>query len=113
MDTLNESLEMFYKYVENLPKACSYISNLIKEDNISEAFNLILNFTEGVDWIVQMNRLLVNERAIHPIEIEKLQLFLSEITEGLQVQDYIVIADLFEYEIVPFFEAYLNEGGRN
>ena len=113
MDEIKNSINMFNEYVGNLPKASTYISDMIKQDDLPTALNLILIFSEGMSWVIEMNTLLVKENVVKPLNIDQLKTFLAEITEGLLVQDYILIADLLEYEIVPFFEEYIKEGEVN
>lgn len=112
-EIVKESLEMYVQYMEALPSNCLKIANLIKEDSILIAIDLIRQYTEGMDWLIQMNQLLVSHGVIEELNIEELQGFLVEMTDALQIQDYVLIADLFEYEIAPFFEAYIAEINMN
>lgn len=108
-EIVNESLEMYIEYMRNLPNACLHISNLIKEDGLINAINLIRQFSDGMSWVIDMNKLLVANNVVHQLDITQVQGFLSEITDAFESQDYVLIADLFEYELVPYFERHLQE----
>ena len=48
---------------------------------------------------------LLNENGLEVLfEVEKIHEFLNEMNDGLEIQDYVLVADMFEYEIAPFFE---------
>jgi hypothetical protein len=106
---VKESLEMYIEYMRNLPNACLHISNLIKEDGLINAINLIRQFSDGMSWVIDMNTLLVANNVVHVLDITQIQEFLSEITDAFESQDYVLMADLFEYELVPYFERHLQE----
>lgn len=99
-----ESVISYNEYLSKLPDGCQKIADLLREDSLVEAFNLIIQFSEGVDWLSKMNGLL-NENGVEvSLDIEKIHEFLEEVNNALEIQDYIVVADMFEYEIAPFFQ---------
>lgn len=105
MDNLmKETMESYNQYISALPSGCQEIADLIREDRILEATRSILHFSEGVGWLVNANRLLADKGKLILLEPEKIHEFLDEINSGLEIQDYIIVADMFEYEIKPFFE---------
>ncbi|MFU8646605.1 hypothetical protein ACNA06_04660 [Lysinibacillus sp. RSDA_15] len=112
-EVVKESLEMYVEYVRNLPRACLHISNLIKEEGLISAINLIRQFSEGMSWVIDMNTLLSTHNAVKPLDIVEIQGFLTEITEAFEAQDYVLMSDLFEYELSPYFENHLHENSLN
>lgn len=101
---LKETMESYNQYISGLPKGCQLIADLIREDRIHEAMRSILQFSDGMTWIVDANRLITENDQMNQLDPEKIHEFLEEINSGLEIQDYIVVADMFEYEIKPFFE---------
>lgn len=103
-DLLKETMESYNRYISGLSSGCQLIADLIREDRIQEALRSILQFSEGMAWIVDANRLLTENGQSNQLNPEKIHEFLEEINSGLEIQDYVIVADMFEYEIKPFFE---------
>lgn len=99
-----ESIESYNQYIDRLPSGCLKISELIRSDEIREALTMILDFGEGVTWLNEMNELIKKSGYTVHLEISKIHEYLNEINEALSIQDFIIVADMFEYEIAPFFE---------
>ncbi|MDF2065821.1 hypothetical protein [Bacillus sp. Cr_A10] len=105
MDKLiKETMESYNDYLKKLPNGCQKVADDIRQDNLSEAFQGILQFSEGATWLVDANLLLEKNSFLNPINPEKINEYLNEINSGLEIQDYVIVADMFEYEIKPFFE---------
>ncbi len=99
-----EIMESFNEYLKVIPAGCESIVAFLRDGNNEEALKLILHFSEGVSWLGEVNRLLVCNGINNSLPIGKIHGFLEEINEGLGIQDYLLVADIFEYEIKQFFE---------
>lgn len=99
-----DTMESYNQYISSLPNGCQVIADLFREDRIQEGVRNILQFSEGMGWIVDANRLLAENGQSVLLQPEKIHEFLEEVNSGLEIQDYILVADMFEYEIKPFFE---------
>lgn len=105
MDKLiKETMESYNEYLLKMPAGCQRVADDIRQDNLSDAFKGILQFSEGATWLVDANFLLEKNSYINPINPNKINGYLNEINSGLEIQDYVIVADMFEYEIKPFFE---------
>ncbi|ATP39073.1 hypothetical protein CSE16_02995 [Solibacillus sp. R5-41] len=98
-----ETIESYNMYVEKVPVGAEYIANSLREDNVNEALKAIKDFSEGILWLSEASKLLKVNGVTANLNIEKIQEFLIEINNGLEIQDYVLVADMFEYEIAPFF----------
>lgn len=103
-EVIQESMESYNKYVQNVIFGTVEIANKLRMDEAKEALNMISNFTEGIIWISEVNEKLRGLGYSVDLKIDSIQEFFEEINEGLQNQDFILVADMFEYEISPFFE---------
>ncbi|MBI6865215.1 hypothetical protein [Lysinibacillus fusiformis] len=101
---LNELIEMYNSYIKNVPNGATYIAEKLREDELTSALVSIKDFSEGIMWLTQASELINSNRGKVVLEVERLQEFLLEVNDGLERQDYVVVADMFEYEIAPFFE---------
>ncbi|CAM5191050.1 hypothetical protein UACE39S_04181 [Ureibacillus acetophenoni] len=99
-----EVIESYNNYIGRVSAGCIQIAEHLRKDEISEAMQMILQFSEGMGWLVQVSELLNQNNVEVNLESEKVNEFLNEINHGLEIQDYVIVADMFEYEIAPFFE---------
>ncbi|MFF2796878.1 hypothetical protein [Lysinibacillus xylanilyticus] len=99
-----ETVISYNKYLNQIIDGCNSIVNKIKTDNFTEALQMILQFSEGVEWLAEVNEKLAHFGYQNQMSMEKNHEFLEQINSGLEIQDFILIADIFEYEIKPFFE---------
>ena len=105
MDEIQKDIiESYNNYILNIPNGCQEIVNHIRENKMQKALGMILDFSEGVNWLVEVNRILKSQGISKLLEVEKIHDFLEEINNGLEIHDFLLVADLFEYEIKPFFE---------
>ncbi|MGE7931981.1 hypothetical protein [Viridibacillus arvi] len=100
-----EAVESYNEYLMKIPNGCQKIADNFRESKITEALNLIIYFTEGANWLIEVSELLRKNSILVSLKTEKIHEYLKEINQGLEIQDYILVADMFEYEIGPFFEA--------
>jgi hypothetical protein len=99
-----ETQESFYDYMERVARGSETIANYLREDKVGEAMQLIVQFSEGVAWLIQVILLMKDHHCYIKVNPSQMNEFLVEINEGLERQDYVIVADMFEYEIKPFFE---------
>lgn len=102
MDKL-EIVDEYYKYVAKIPAGLQYIADNLRADNIPAALNEILNFSEGITWIKQMEEILSDQGVNTNLNKKQLEGYLNLINEGLEKQDFVLVADIFEYEMLPYF----------
>lgn len=104
MIELQEVLVSYNAYIKNVPTGAIYIANNLRDDNLNNALIAIKDFSEGVLWLSEASGLMKKHGAKADLNIDQIQEFLIEVNEGLEKQDYVLVADMFEYEIAPFFE---------
>lgn len=104
MNEITEVVESYNSYIQNIAPGSLQIAAHLRSDEVQEALQLILQFSEGMGWLVQATDLLKQNDVTVTLQVEQIHEFLNEINDGLQIQDYVLVADMFEYEIAPFFE---------
>lgn len=100
---LVETIESYNNYLSILPSGSLKIAELLRENSIVESLNNIQNFTDGVLWLADAGKLFSKNNIQVDLNVEKIHSYLNEINEGLTLQDFNLVADLFEYELAPFF----------
>lgn len=101
---LHETIESYNIYLKKLPAGCQKIADDLRGNQISESLRQIIDFTGGVKWLSGASDLFQKNGLKVDLKTEKINEFLQEINHGLEIQDYVLVADMFEYEIQPFFE---------
>lgn len=98
MEQKLEALETAKNYINNLKEAIDKIYNYISEGKENNAIALIPSFTEGIEWLSQV---LVLTKDVHKkdLNIDGLNDVLKEVVEAIENEDYILVGDLFKYEI--------------
>lgn len=103
-EILAETIQSYNEYLTKVSPGCLQIAHLLRQDDIGGALRMILQFSEGMNWLVEARELFVQNGVKATLEVEKIHEFLNEINNGLEILDYVIVADMFEYEIAPFFE---------
>lgn len=104
MNNYKEISEDFNEYLEKLPTGCLKIAEMFREDRVEQGLQNVVNFTEGVNWMIETINLLENEGIKTNIDLSQVNAFLDEIVSGLENTDYYLVADIFEYELVEYFK---------
>ncbi|MCS1383983.1 hypothetical protein NXZ75_17390 [Lysinibacillus sphaericus] len=108
---IKDLIESYNDYVKKIPGGAIYIANYLREDKLNDALTAIKDFSEGVLWLSEASDLLMKNGAHAALNIGQIQEFLIEVNDGLEKQDYVLVADMFEYEIAPFFEEVVSAKG--
>lgn len=103
---IEESAVMYNTYIPNVVKGCKLIIENLRENKIPEGLKLISDMVEGLDWLQKMGDLLILHRVENVIKIEDLVEILNEINMALELEDYPLVADILEYEILVVFEGF-------
>lgn len=101
---LVETIETYNEYLSKLPEGCSIIAGLLRDDQIALAMDNIVNLSEGLQWVLQVSELLEKNEIETNIKAEEINGFLVEINEAINNEDYYLVADIMEYELIEFFE---------
>lgn len=101
-----EVIESYNDYLNRLPNGCIAIANKFRDDQIQSALSSVKDFSEGIIWLTEAAELLKKNEIDVDSNIEKIHEFLTEINNALEIQDFHLVADLFEHEIAEFFEQY-------
>lgn len=100
-----ETQQSYNDYLTKLIGGCDEIVGNLQSNNIHQALQLILQFSEGATWLVDINQKLATLGINNELKHESIQEYFSQINTGLEIQDFVLVSDMFEYEIKPFFES--------
>ena len=103
VDIYAEALESAYDYIKKLIVGVEkYLENM-NDNKISESVDLLISIIEGLEW--EVNALsLIKEKVNIKLDIEESNLIFINLSNALENKDYVLITDLFEYEILPMLK---------
>jgi hypothetical protein len=102
---IDEIKQSYYEYVTKIAPGCATIANHIRTGELAEALQSILEFSEGLSWLITVEEKLKEHQYVIKSRISEANLFLKEINDALEQNDFITVADLIEYEIQPLFDS--------
>ncbi|MEY7998805.1 hypothetical protein AB8U03_01110 [Clostridium sp. Mt-5] len=103
MNEKNEALKTADEYMDNLKSGISSAVEKFQSGEENSALQIIPLVIDGLQWIVQVVTLTkdIQKGEIDLFEFNKK---LNEVVEAIENEDYVLIGDLFEYEIIPSLE---------
>ena len=86
-----------------LKKGVISVFELIQEGKEQEAINIVPQVVEGMQWIIQVVEL-SKEAQKEEIQLEGINDHIEELIEAFENEDFVLVGDLFNYEILPILE---------
>ena len=109
-DLLANNLANAKEYLEKLIPGFQKAADLFRMGNEQEAHKFYLQILDGIDWFSQVVQNIVkswgNEVEGQSLEDrqERLTGLMAQMLEANQNQDWVLMADLLEYEMIPYYE---------
>jgi hypothetical protein len=100
------------EYLEKLIPGFQKAADLFRMGNEQEANQYYLQILDGVDWFSQVILTIVNaqENIFEAQSLEerqkKLTDLMGQMLEANKNQDWVLLADLLEYEMIPFYKVW-------
>ena len=98
-----EALKSADEYLDNLKKGINNISNLIQEGREQDGLNLIGPAAEGIQWVEEVIHLTKDVQK-EDIDMSDMNEHIEELVDAMENEDYILVGDLFSYEVLPILE---------
>lgn len=104
-----ETLESLREYIPKVIDVNNTLIQLFREENTLKAFELFPSFIEGLNWVIQASVLINKQNTLFVFDMPAINSFLTEINEGIYLNDFVIVADILEYEIMTLLEEVLTE----
>lgn len=98
-----EAIVTAYKYIEILYSAIGNIVLDIREQKNEIKLNKMLEIVDGLRWLVDIVYL-TRDIQVEIVEIKDIKEALSEGINALEEKDFVLLADIFEYEIMEILQ---------
>jgi hypothetical protein len=106
-------------YLKKLIPGFEQAADLFRTGNEQEANKYYLQILDGIDWFSQVVSVIMqpdeNETGLPDADDENLQVrqkkltdLMSQMLEANENQDWVLLADILEYEMVPFYKDWGN-----
>jgi hypothetical protein len=84
-------------YIPKLTNAIRDMSQLFQTDRAEKGMELLFEIIDGIDWVSTACTGLSDQISEYIVTLNG---FLGEINENLAIRNYVMIADIFEYEVI-------------
>ena len=118
-DLVATNLANALDYLKKLIPGFEQAADLFRTGNEQEANKYYLQILDGIDWFSQVVSIIMNpdegEMELPDADDENLQArqkkltdLMSQMLEANENQDWVLLADILEYEMVPFYKDWEN-----
>ncbi|CCQ90504.1 hypothetical protein NITGR_30003 [Nitrospina gracilis 3/211] len=115
---VNENIQNAIGYLERLIPGLQQVAQMFREGKQQQANQLFMDVVDGIDWFSQLVELVVQARQLDVNNTqysgktlsdrkEKLLKMTQAVLEVHKKQDWIRLADLLEYEFLPYYQDWL------
>lgn len=103
MEEKFEVLRTAIEYIDNLKNGIGTLVQDINQGDYKSGMTIISQIVDGIDWLVQVINLTID---LHKgkVCIGNINEILRQIIEAIDNEDFILVGDLFNYEILPILE---------
>ena len=113
-DIINKNIENADAYLIRLIPGIEKSVELFRIGNEQEANKFFINIIDGIDWLSQVLDMILTAKAISPdtvfdgksIQDRRASLvgLTQQMVDANKNQDWVLLADLLEYEILPYYQ---------
>ena len=117
-DIINKNIENADAYLIRLIPGIEKSVELFRVGNEQEANKFFINIIDGMDWLSQVLDMILTAKAISPdtvfdgksIQDRRASLvgLTQQMVDANKNQDWVLLADLLEYEILPYYQEWSN-----
>ena len=117
-DIVDKNIENADAYLMKLIPGIEKSVELFRMGNEQEANKFFINIIDGIDWLSQVLDMILAAKAISPdtvfdgksIQDRRASLvdFTQQMVDANKNQDWVLLADLLEYEILPYYQEWSN-----
>jgi hypothetical protein len=117
-EIINKNIENADAYLIRLIPGIEQSVELFRMGNEQEANKFFINIIDGIDWLSQVLDMILAAKGISSDTVfngktiqdrrTSLVVFTQQMVDANKNQDWVLLADLLEYEILPYYEEWSN-----
>lgn len=101
-----ETMQSLINYLPKMVDASNEMATQFQMGNEGKALSRMPNYVEGLQWIVDAISGIQKNGQLNEINLFSLKECFGEVTNCLEIKDYVLLSDLLEYEIAPKLEGW-------
>lgn len=109
LEVVLETLETCEEYIPKLIQATTTIAYHFQSGNEAAGVELLEPVFDGIGWVIEAVNGIQQNRYQLDIQLQDMKELLKLLEEAMEIRDYVQMADLFEYEIAPLLETWLQK----
>ncbi|MEY8763050.1 MULTISPECIES: hypothetical protein [Clostridium] len=98
-----DALKTADEYMYNLKRGIKSVVDKFQSGKENDALNLLPLVIDGLQWMAQII-VLTKDVQKREINLSKFNCKLKETVKAIENEDYVLISDIFDYEIIPILE---------
>lgn len=106
---IKETLQSCREYLPKLIAVVANTAGYIQSGNEAEGVCLMPSVFDGLQWVTDAIRGIQQNGFNLEIDLQSITERFKELEGALEIRDYVLIADIFEYEIGPTLEEWLKK----
>lgn len=106
-DFIKETLDSCREYIPRLLAAVYAVARDMQSGNEAEGIRLMPEIFDGLQWVIAAVRGMQQNGFPLEIDLAELSRCFEQLEKALAIKDYVLLADIFEYEIGPVLDDWL------
>jgi phosphopantothenoylcysteine synthetase/decarboxylase len=98
-ELIQNNINFLKEYIPKLIAGIEKEVDLLIKNDETLAFDLFQNIAEGLEWTIRSISSLENFGYINDLKLDEMNKVLHEVEESFQKKDFVLLADLLEYEV--------------
>ena len=103
-----ETIQSAIEYLDRLIPGMERHIHDFRQGDIAVALRQLPDIIEGIDWLLHTVVLCQSELPVK-IDITDISQHVEEMLSAIENADYVLLADLFEYEVIPVLRDWLEK----
>ncbi|CAM4389852.1 hypothetical protein L1N85_23885 [Paenibacillus alkaliterrae] len=104
---VTETFESIEAYLPKLIEAHHKLIQYCREENSIKAFELFPAYSKGLEWVLEAVMLINKQTIYFHVNMDLINSCLTEINDGINNEDLVLVADILEYEFSPILNEIL------
>ncbi len=106
---IRETLDTLLEYIPRLQEVSGTITRTLQSSEPALGLQQLPQVFEGIEWVIAAIQGLKKNGFLLEIEIVQANDYFIEMENAIKKNDYVLLADLLEYEILPILEEWLDD----
>lgn len=108
-ELIKETLQSCQEYMPVLISAVADTALLLQSGNEAKGVQIVIKIIDGLQWVIEAVQGVRQNGLPLSIDIADIAVHFPELERALTIRDYVLVADLFEYEIAPTLQSWLDK----